>query len=63
MISNIYATRDPLEVLASYVVVLWCMFILFVVACAAVLKIFNVKTIEITINIVVVILSSVGIFC
>ena len=52
-----------MEVVEGHVVILWCMFILFVVSRAAVLKIFNVKTIEITINIVVVILSSVGIFC
>ena len=50
-------------VLASYVVILWCMFILFVVALAVVVNIFNVKTIGITITIVVVIISIVGSFC
>ena len=61
--SSISVTRYHLEVVEGHVVVLWCVFILFVVALAVVVKIFNVKTIGITITIVVVILSSVGIFC
>ena len=59
VISNIYSTRENLEVLAGCFVSLWCVFIIFVVASVAVDKIFNVYIIGITITIVVVIISRV----
>ena len=62
MTYNVSGAREHLEVLAGLVVALWCVFIIFGVVCAAVVKICNVKITLITIIIVVIILSNEGIF-